>query len=47
MRGLAVFNNPAKGNCAACHPSARGTDGSMPLFTDFSYDALGAEVAAL
>ncbi|MEO8122622.1 MAG: cytochrome c peroxidase, partial [Burkholderiales bacterium] len=41
LRGLALFNSPAKGNCAACHPSARGTDGSMPLFTDFSYDNLG------
>jgi cytochrome c peroxidase len=41
LRGLALFNSPAKGNCAACHPSARGADGSPPLFTDFSYDALG------
>jgi cytochrome c peroxidase len=40
-RGLALFNNPAKGNCAACHPSAKGADGSPPLFTDFSYDNLG------
>ena len=41
MRGLALFNDPAKGNCAACHPSARAADGSAPLFTDFSYDNLG------
>jgi cytochrome c peroxidase len=41
LRGLALFNSPTKGNCAACHPSGRGSDGSMPLFTDFSYDALG------
>jgi cytochrome c peroxidase len=41
LRGLALFNNPAKGNCAACHTSARGADGSAPLFTDFSYDNLG------
>lgn len=41
FRGLALFNNPAKGNCAACHPSARRADGSPPLFTDFSYDNLG------
>jgi len=40
-RGLAVFNDPAKGNCAACHPSTRAADGSHPLFTDFSYDNLG------
>lgn len=41
LRGLALFNSPSKGNCAACHPSAMGADGSFPLFTDFSYDALG------
>ena len=41
LRGLALFNNPQKGNCAACHPSGRGADGSAPLFTDFSYDNLG------
>jgi cytochrome c peroxidase len=41
LRGLALFNSPAKGNCAACHPSGKGADGSFPLFTDFSYDNLG------
>jgi cytochrome c peroxidase len=41
LRGLALFNSRSKGNCAACHPSARGADGSAPLFTDFSYDNLG------
>lgn len=41
LRGLALFNSPSKGNCAACHPSARATDGSAPLFTDFSFDNLG------
>jgi cytochrome c peroxidase len=41
LRGLALFNNPAKGNCAACHPSSFGRDGSSPLFTDFSFDNLG------
>lgn len=41
LRGLALFNNPAKGNCAACHTSARGADGSAPLFTDFTFDNLG------
>jgi cytochrome c peroxidase len=41
LRGLALFNSPAKGNCAACHPSAKGGDGSFPLFTDFTYDNLG------
>lgn len=41
LRGLVLFNDPQKGNCAACHPSGRGADGSAPLFTDFSYDNLG------
>ena len=41
LRGLALFNNPAKGNCAACHTSARAADGSPPLFTDFTFDNLG------
>ena len=40
-RGLALFNNPGKGNCAACHPSGKAADGSFPLFTDFTYDNLG------
>lgn len=41
LRGLALFNNPTKGNCAACHTSARGADGAAPLFTDFTFDNLG------
>jgi cytochrome c peroxidase len=41
VRGLALFNNPNKGNCAGCHPSGRGADGSFPMFTDFTYDNLG------
>jgi len=41
MRGLALYNSPTKGNCAACHLSARGSGGSMPVFTDFTYDNLG------
>ena len=40
LRGLAFFNSPTKGNCAGCHPSAKGADGSLPLFTDFTYDNL-------
>jgi len=39
-RGLAAFNDPAKGNCSRCHPSAvRG--GAFPQFTDFGYAAIG------
>jgi cytochrome c peroxidase len=41
LRGLAWFNSPTKGNCAGCHPSAKGADGTLPLFTDFTYDNLG------
>jgi cytochrome c peroxidase len=41
LRGLALFNSPTKGNCAACHPSTRLPDGTPPLFTDFTYDNLG------
>lgn len=32
-RGLADFNDPKKSNCAHCHISARGNDGSAPQFT--------------
>ena len=39
--GLELFEREDKGNCAACHPSQRGEDGSKPLFTDFTYDNLG------
>lgn len=41
MRGLKIFNDEKRGNCAACHPSAKREDGTSPLFTDFTYDALG------
>lgn len=40
-RGLALFNNPNKGNCAACHVSSKGANGAAPLFTDFTYDNIG------
>jgi cytochrome c peroxidase len=40
-RGLALFEDPAKGNCAACHPSRPAANGSPPLFTDFTYDNVG------
>ncbi len=41
LRGLALFNDPQRGNCAGCHPSGRGPNGAPPLFTDFTYDNLG------
>ncbi len=40
LRGLALYNDPSKANCAACHPSTSG-NGVTPLFTDFSFDNLG------
>jgi cytochrome c peroxidase len=41
LRGLAAFNDPARGNCARCHPSG-SAKGAFPQFTDFGYAALGA-----
>ena len=41
LRGLKAFDDEKKGNCAACHPSKSGEDGTPPLFTDFTYDNLG------
>jgi len=40
-RGLALFQDPAKGNCAQCHISKRGNDGTPPQFTDYGMIALG------
>jgi cytochrome c peroxidase len=40
-RGLVLFEDPDKGNCAACHPSRPSADGTPPLFTDFTYDNVG------
>jgi cytochrome c peroxidase len=40
-RGLALFNEPDKGNCAHCHPSARSATGAAPQFTDYGFVALG------
>jgi cytochrome c peroxidase len=40
-RGLALFNDPDKGNCANCHLSERGNDGTPPQFTDYGLVALG------
>ena len=41
QRGLAIFNNPNQGNCASCHTSRVGPAGERPVFTNFSYAALG------
>ena len=41
MRGLRIFNDPKKANCAGCHLSAPSKDGQPPMLTDFEYEALG------
>jgi cytochrome c peroxidase len=41
QRGLALFEDPAKGNCARCHISRRGKNGTAPQFTDYGFTALG------
>ena len=41
LRGLAIFEDPERGNCASCHPSRRGPDGEPPMFTTFGYANLG------
>lgn len=40
-RGLALFNDPRRGNCAVCHTSTPPPGASKPLFTNFTYHALG------
>ncbi|HEY6452357.1 MAG TPA: cytochrome c peroxidase [Steroidobacteraceae bacterium] len=41
LHGMALFDDPRRGNCASCHPDRPGADGSHPLFTDFQFEALG------
>jgi cytochrome c peroxidase len=41
MRGYMLFNDPAKGDCAACHLDQPRQDGQPPLFTDQQFEALG------
>lgn len=40
-RGFAVFQDPNRGNCAACHYSGAGVGGSVAQFTDYSFSAIG------
>ena len=42
LRGLALFRDPAKGNCDTCHPSQRASSGHAPLFTDAGFIAVAA-----
>jgi cytochrome c peroxidase len=39
-RGMALFADPKKGNCASCHPHSI-RQGAFPHFTDFGFAALG------
>jgi cytochrome c peroxidase len=40
-RGFDVYNDPGKGNCFACHYNGAGVNGSVRLFTDYTYAAIG------
>jgi cytochrome c peroxidase len=40
-RGLSLFNDETKGNCASCHISDVRGDGTPPQFSDFGLIALG------
>ena len=41
QRGFAVYNDPNRGNCFACHYNGAGIGGSVRLFTDYTYAAIG------
>jgi cytochrome c peroxidase len=40
MRGLRLFNDPEKANCAGCHTSEPTREGYPPHFSDLQYEAL-------
>lgn len=42
LRGLRLFNDPQKANCAGCHTSQPSRERYPPRFTDTQYEALGA-----
>jgi len=41
QRGLKLFTDPDKGDCARCHIATRGVNGTPPQFTDYGLIALG------
>jgi cytochrome c peroxidase len=42
LRGLKLFEDPLKGNCASCHIDRPSRDGIFrPAFTDYQFEALG------
>lgn len=42
LRGLKLFDDPKKGNCAACHLDKPTKNRLPPAFTDYQFEALGA-----
>lgn len=41
LRGRALFEDEAKGNCASCHLSDPANDGEPPQFTDYGFLGIG------
>lgn len=41
LRGRALFEDEAKGNCASCHLSEPANDGEPPQFTDYGFLGIG------
>ena len=41
QRGLVLFDDPKRGNCASCHLDRKRVNGSHPIFTDYQFEALG------
>jgi cytochrome c peroxidase len=41
-RGLKLFDDPKKGNCAACHLDKPTKNRFAPVFTDYEFEALAA-----
>jgi len=41
IRGFVAFQDPNRGNCAACHFSGAGIGGGVAQFTDYSFSAVG------
>ena len=41
LRGLALFNDETKGNCASCHISQIAAGGAFPQFTDYGLINIG------
>ena len=41
LRGLQLFDDPDKGNCAACHLDKPTKNRLAPVFTDYEFEALG------